>query len=164
MTSPTEAPGSREAMEFLRAAAHETGVTIEEFDGILRLMWDAKTLPNGLAHVYSLEDAAAVREIVQGLPTDTAPDPRSESPPLLTACVAREDEAEDEEHFYDDEEDDGVTSVMPGLTPGPEDEAHNEWLASLTPENTAQIIEALRTLKPADERPTFDEIRDKLGL
>jgi len=54
-----------------------------------------------------------------------------------------------------------------GLRPpflGSEDVTYGHKLASLTPEDRGKLIEALRKLKPAEEAPNFDEIRDKLGL
>lgn len=68
----------------------------------------------------------------------------------------------------------------PGMTPGPEDEAWNEMLGSLTDADLGRLVDALRKLNDKaaireasekqasvaseDEDRSFEDLRDRTGL
>lgn len=159
----TEDPGSDEALEVLRAAANDPGVTIDEFDDIVLQMWNARTLPNGLAHIYSLSDGEFLRDILRDeprkprneeTPEKSRPAPEPVQPQAVIVAPANDDE--DGEYDYGDDYDDDPSGCMPGMTLGPEDEAHNEWLASLTDDDMDRLAQGLKELmdeKKKTEKP-----------
>lgn len=131
----SEVPGGQEALAFLRAAASDPGVTIEEFDDIVGQMWNAGTLPNGLAHIYSLSDAEFLRDQLRDHKAEVAPlvVPSSSIPAPFTGDGGCED-------------DDEPSGYAPGMTPGPEDEEWNEALGSLTEPQIERLVDGLAGL------------------
>ena len=79
-----------------------------------------------------------------------------------------------------EDDDDPSSGHGPGMTPGPEDEAWNEMLGSLTDADMRRLVDALvrlheeakareQTKKPVsgaseDEDSGFEDLRDRTGL